>query len=132
MRSFANERQARAVFFALETGDTAERGAAKRAFIDSLRQSPAFAEVVAMDDASARNELGKHIFEQRFDLLLPAWLAQRRAEDDDAKPATPWSEWLAERTAAQLEEFLGRPEALAFQELLPADPLLLIPGLVDS
>ncbi len=132
VRSFANERQARAVFFALETGGDAGRDAAKRAFIDSLRQSPAFAEVVAMDDASARNELGKHIFERRFDLLLPAWLARRRAEYDAAKPAAPWPEWLAERTAAQLEDFLARPEALAFQELLPADPLLLLPGLVDG
>src|SRR5574344_1705796 len=77
VRTFAGERQARAVFFSLEPGDTPRRSAATRAFIERLRQSPAFTEVVAMDDPTARNELGRHLFERRLDLLLPAWLARQ-------------------------------------------------------
>ncbi|MDR2673420.1 MAG: MMPL family transporter, partial [Opitutaceae bacterium] len=49
-----------------------------------------------------------------------------------AGAAADFSGWLAERAAAELERFLTRPEALAFQEVLPADPLLLLPGLVET
>lgn len=131
VRAFAGECQARAVFFSLETGDTPRRSAATRAFIERLRQSPAFTEVVAMDDPTARNELGRHLFERRLDLLLPAWLARQHTTYETLSPADPWPAWLAERTAESLETFLARPEALAFQELLPADPLLLLPELAD-
>jgi len=55
----------------------------------------------------------------------------RAAAHAAAAPDAPWPEWLAERTAAELEAYLARPEALAFQELMPADPLLLVPGLVE-
>ncbi len=127
VRAFAGERQARAVFFALETGDAPRRADAAHAFSESLRQSPAFTEVIAMDDSTARNELGRHLFEHRLDLLLPDWLARQRADYETLKPAEPWPAWLAGRTAESLETFLPRPEALAFQELLPADPLLLLP-----
>ena len=39
--------------------------------------------------------------------------------------------WLAEHAAADLEAFLSRPDAAAMQGLLPADPLLLVPALID-
>lgn len=132
VRSFASEQHARVALFALADADPARRAAASQAFLAVLRQSPAFAEAVAMDDPTARNELGRHLFAQRFELLLPGWLAARRAEYAASDRSRPWPEWLAENTAARLEAFLSQPEALAFQDLLPADPLLLLPGLVDQ
>ena len=132
VRSFASEQHARVALFALADADPARRAAASQAFLAALRQSPAFTEAVAMDDPTARNALGRHLFAQRFDLLLPGWLAARRAEYAASDRSRPWPEWLAEHTAAKLEAFLSQPEALAFQDLLPADPLLLLPGLVDQ
>ncbi|MBK8474867.1 MAG: hypothetical protein IPL39_00775 [Opitutaceae bacterium] len=129
-RSLANERQARVAFFALRVADAVGRERATRSFVEALRADPAFAEVLAMGDTGPRDVLGRELFNQRFDLLLPGWLAARKAEYAAAAPMVPWAEWLAERTAAELEGFMAKPEAMAFQDLVPADPLLLLPGLV--
>ena len=129
-RSLANERQARVAFFALRVADAAGRERSTRSFVEALRADPAFAEVLAMGDTGPRDVLGRELFNQRFDLLLPGWLAARKAEYAAAAPMVPWAEWLAERTAAELEGFMAKPEAMAFQDLVPADPLLLLPGLV--
>ena len=42
----------------------------------------------------------------------------------------PDAGWLANTAAADLQEFQGTSDALAYQERLPSDPLLLIPGLL--
>lgn len=131
-RSLASERQARVALFAISAADAAQRAAAARVFADALRGSPAFAEVVAMGDTGTRDALGREVFGRRFDLLLPGWLAARRAEFEAAGGPGPWPQWLAEQTVARLEAFLGRPEAVAFGELLPADPLLLLPELLEQ
>ena len=129
-RSLASERQARVALLALRGADDARRERAAAIFVDTLRADPAFAEVRPMGDTGPRDALGRQLFAQRFELLLPDWLAARKAEYAVAAPATPWTEWLAERTAAELETFMTKPEAMAFQDLVPADPLLLLPGLV--
>lgn len=129
-RSLASERQARVAFFALRGADAGRRDQATERFAATLRADPAFAEVLAMDDTGPRDVLGRQLFTQRFDLLLPGWLATRKAEYDTAAPTASWTEWLAERTASELEAFMVKPEAMAFQDLVPADPLLLLPGLV--
>jgi len=129
-RSMASERQARVALFALSGPDAERRGRAATVFADTLRADPAFAEVRPMGDTGPRDALGRQLFAQRFELLLPGWLAARKAEYAAAASAAPWPEWLAERTAADLEAFMAKPEAMAFQDLVPADPLLLLPGLV--
>ena len=140
VRGLASDEQARVALLALRVPATAgesEPARAQRlaraaqAMVGALRQSPAFAEAVPLGDPAARDALGRQVFAQRFDLLLPGWLAERAALHAATAPGAPWPAWLAERAAAELEAFLGRPEALAFQELMPADPLLLIPGLVE-
>ena len=45
--------------------------------------------------------------------------------------ADPEPGWLAAAVAADLQEFQNSPDALAYQERLPSDPLLLIPGLLS-
>ena len=129
-RSMASARQARVVLLALRVTDDGLRERAAQRFAETLRADPAFAEVRLMGDTAPRDALGRQLFLQRFELLLPGWLAARKAEYAAAGPSVPWEEWLAERTAADLEVFMAKPEAMAFQDLVPADPLLLLPGLV--
>jgi len=129
-RSMASERQARVALFALSGPDSERRERAAALFAETLRAAPAFAEVRPMGDTGPRDALGRQLFAQRFELLLPGWLAARKVEYAAAVQAAPWPEWLAERTAADLEAFMAKPEAMAFQDLVPADPLLLLPGLV--
>ena len=129
-RSMASERQARVALFALSGPDAERRVRAGTIFADTLRADPAFAEVRPMGDTGPRDALGRQLFAQRLELLLPGLLAARKAEYAAAAPSLAWPEWLAERAAADLEAFLVKPEAMAFQDLVPADPLLLLPGLV--
>ncbi len=130
LHSLANDAQSRVVLLALSTPPDAE--AASR-FIDSLRRSPAFAEVALANDPASREELGRFIHEHRFRYLLPGWLAERHrdfaATDADAGN---FSRWLAERVAGDLDSFLARPESAAFADLIPLDPLLLLAGLADN
>jgi predicted exporter len=147
VRSLANEKQARVALFALRApAGGARAGGAAEAFAGALRASPAFAEVEVAGDTGSRDALGRQIFARRMELLLPGWLAGKCREFEAAAGAAApvgvaaagdgagadFSGWLAERAAADLEAFLARPEALAFQEALPADPLLLLPGLVEN
>lgn len=129
-RSMASDRQARVTLFALCGADADRREQAATLFAATLRADPAFAEVRPMGDTGPRDALGRQLFAQRFDLLLPGWLATAKAEYATAGTELPWTEWLADRTASKLEAFMAKPEAVAFQDLVPADPLLLLPGLV--
>ncbi|HSY54582.1 MAG TPA: MMPL family transporter [Opitutaceae bacterium] len=131
VRSLAGERTARIVLCALHgAGDPA---AAARAFAAALKKSPAIANAVALSDPGMRDALGRTLFEQRFQLLLPSWLAaQHRAFAASGRPPGEFSPWLAARVAQSLDPFLARPESAAFQDLLPADPLLLMPGFVSK
>ena len=140
-RLLAGERQAKVALFALtvpqRTGEAEpdhrrRRTAAAGDFARALASSLAVAEVVPMEGTEARDALGAQVFKRRLDLLLPAWLATRVREHAVAEGNTPWCSWLAEQVATDLEVFLTRLEALAFQELLPADPLLLVPGFVEK
>ncbi|MEY2882174.1 MAG: hypothetical protein RLZZ15_4554 [Verrucomicrobiota bacterium] len=133
VRSLAAEQRSRIALCALAVPAGSPRGvAAAEAFVAALRASPAVAEAWLLRDPAPRDALGAHLLTARFELLLPAWLAERRREHAAQRDARPWPEWLAERTAVELEAFLPRPEALAFQNLLPRDPLLLLPRLADA
>lgn len=132
-RELATKEQSRVALFALDvSGDAARREAAVGVFVRTLSASPAFEEVVSLSDKTARDALGRQVFKQRFDLLLPGWLETNRKEYDKGERREPWADWLAERVAVNLQSFLATPEALAFQEILPADPFLLLPRLVDT
>lgn len=130
-RRLASEQQARVAMFAVRAADESRREQAADVFAARLRASEALAEVLRMPDTTERQALGRHLFERRFDLLLPGWLAAREAEHAPAGSGTSWPEWLAERTAAGLERFLAEPEAIAFQDIIPADPLGLMAEFVD-
>lgn len=132
LRTLANERQARVVLLALATPES-DPTAAADAFTASLRADPAFAEVTLASDTAARDALGRFFYERSFTYLLPGWLArQREAFDATGQADATWTDWLATRTAAELDAFLARPESSAFLDLIPSDPLLLLPSLAAS
>ena len=123
-RSLASEKQVRVALFILNA--PAAPDAAARAFITSLSASPAFAAVLPLADTASRDALGKRIFDDRFRLLLPGWLAAQRTAFQTSGTALDWPSWLSEKIATDLETFMAAPESLAFEPLLPSDPLLLV------
>ncbi|MBL9202573.1 MAG: MMPL family transporter [Opitutaceae bacterium] len=135
VRGFSQGAPARVVLLALRDPRAPETppAAAARALAATLRGSPAFAEAVVIGDPAADTDLGKKIFEHRFEWLLPTWLAAREREFTATGQAPDgFPRWLAARAAADLESFLARPEAAAMQEMLPRDPLLLVPALAEQ
>jgi len=136
VRSLAGEEQARVLLLALRAPARAGEPGTERArrlaalFSGALAQDPAIAQAMPLSDEGPREALAAAIYARRFDLLLPGWLAQREAEFSRGAPGKEWSAWLAENSACALEAYLSRPEALATQDILQSDPLLLVPGLV--
>ena len=135
IRGFASDVQSRVMLFVLQnpkTPDVAPQAAAER-FATELLTSGHFAEAVVMGNSAAQDELGRKLFERRFELLLPSWLNQRQREfDQTGQPSEQFSMWLAERVASDLEAFLSEPEAAALQKIIPADPLLLVARLIET
>jgi len=133
VRSLASQAEARTMFFEL-TGPNGKPAAPEAAgeFSAALAREPAFDQVMVMGDTDAQDALGRELFTQRFTLLFPLWLHERQTAyaATGAAPAG-FSAWLARDTAATLGRFLATPEALAFQEIIPDDPLLLLPGAVE-
>lgn len=135
VRSFSQGAQARVVLVALRDPRAPETppAAAAQAFAAALRDSPAFAEAAVIGDPTADGELARKIFEHRFAWLLPTWLGAREKEfAATGGRSEDFPRWLAARAAADLENFLARPEAAAMQDLLPRDPLLLVPSLIEK
>ncbi|HET7537166.1 MAG TPA: MMPL family transporter, partial [Candidatus Didemnitutus sp.] len=133
VRQLAGQAEARTMLLVLTTatGKPASGDAARR-FADLLAHDPAFAEALPLADTGSRDALGRELFAQRFALLFPQWL--RRHEETYTKHAAATgtlADALARDAAKDLARFLATPEALAFQEIVPADPLLLIPSVVD-
>jgi predicted exporter len=133
VRSLVNDRQARTMLFALRDGDHGANATATSKFAEALRQSKLFSEVDVLDDPSSHNALGKYVYEKRNELLLPIWLAQKKAAfaATGEKPQA-FAHWLAQQSVTDLEKFIQQPESAAFQELIPRDPLLLVPHLAEQ
>lgn len=132
VRSLASQAEARAMFFELTANGQPARPEAVARFVEALRHEPSFDQVVDLNDPALRDAIGRELFDRRFTLLFPIWLQERtNAYARTGQPATGFIPWLAKDTAASLGRFLNTPEALAFQDLLPADPLLLMPGAVE-
>ena len=99
-----------------------------------LRSNPAFADVFTGLDAAAKDKLQQWFLDRRLALRLPGWfdgmVARWRKEKGPSAPPNPDPAWLAAAAASDLGEFQNTADALAYQERLPGDPLLLIPGLL--
>jgi len=141
VRTLAGQDEARVLLLAVRVparpGEGADsRGArcdhAAAVLSDALASAPAIAESMPLSDSKPRDALGAAIFKWRFDFLLPGWLESRRAKYDAGHAAVPWAGWLAEATATDLESYLSKPEAMATQDIVTSDPMLLVPGLVGQ
>ncbi|MEO6569041.1 MAG: MMPL family transporter [Opitutaceae bacterium] len=134
VRGFADDVQSRVMLFALRDPQNPAnaRDIATR-FATKLTSSPEFAEAVVIGDPAMQDKLGRAVFERRFELLLPGWLAAKHFEFKATGGSdNEFSAWLAEKAAADLEAFLATPEATAMQEIVLADPLLLLPRLASQ
>ena len=133
VRSLASQAEARTMLFEL-TGPGGKPASAEAAarFVTVLVDGAAFDQAVVMGDVAARDAIGRELFAQRFTLLFPLWLHEKAAAytATGGSPAG-FSDWLAQDTAGALTRALAAPEALAFQDLIPADPLLLMPAAID-
>ncbi|MBV9127548.1 MAG: MMPL family transporter [Verrucomicrobia bacterium] len=148
-RQTANGRFGRTMLLAL--GDSAHPDqppvAAARQLADALAADPSFAGTFAGLTDAGKEKLSAWFFERRLPLRMPAWLdaqtAKWRQENSNSAAASdsqlsnlnsqlPPPDWLAAQAVAALNEFQTTPDALAAQDLLPRDPLLLIPGLLGE
>lgn len=133
VRELASEAEARTMLFVLTQADGRPAPAeAAAALAAELKKDPVFAQALAMGDSASRDAVGHELYERRLALLFPLWLEDRRQAFDRAPHGTAsFSEWLATDTATRLNQFLATPAAVAFQDLIPSDPLLLMPWAVD-
>lgn len=132
VRQLAGDAEARTVLVALTIEGRAAPTAAAEQFAATLRTSPAFDQAVTMGNGAAREALGKELFAQRFALLFPRWVRERLVAHAAAGSLGDPADWLANDAATALGKFLETPGALAFQDLVPADPLLLLPAAVEK
>ncbi len=99
-----------------------------------MRADPAFGEVFTGLDAASKDCLQQWFLDRRLALRLPVWLdgmaARWRKEKGPDAPSEPDASWLAATAATDLGEFQNTADALAYEERLPTDPLLLIPSLL--
>lgn len=129
VRSLASEAEAGTmlIILASKSGRPLPADLARR-FAARLAAEPAFAQAVALDHTAPRDALGAELFAHRFPLVFPRWLAVKE-DEFRASGGSPgaFPGWLARMVAGDLERFIETPEAIAFGELIPADPLLLLP-----
>ncbi len=141
-RQTAGGRFGRTMLLALSDAAHPDRpptaAAAKLAGI--LRADPALAGTFAGLREGDKERLQTWFFERRLPLRFPAWLEAKRAQWESENPKSkiqnpkspePTPDWLAARAVADINDFRLGPGADFATDLLPQDPLLLIPGLLD-
>ncbi len=131
VRELASRAEGGVMLVALrEAAGAAPPLATAQAFVTRLREEPGIADAIALADPAWREAMGRALLPARFTLLFPAWLesqAGRPRREDETLPAA-----VARHAVADLSAFLEQPEAVGWQEVIPADPLLLLPSLVDD
>ena len=88
------------------------------AYVATLEASPLIGRVIRLSEADAFADVGQFVFRNRFALLFPQWLEARGAGASESD--------LAEQVALRLDAALDDPGFVAFEELVPGDPLLLM------
>jgi predicted exporter len=98
-----------------------------------LAGDPSFAGAFTGLTPESKDRLGQWFFARRLPIRLPVWLDGMRArwqKEKGSASGDPPADWLAAQAVADLQDFQGSPEASAAQDLIPRDPLLLIPELL--
>ncbi len=135
-RQAATGRPGRTMLFALSNAKDPAKAplVAAHALAADLNQRPAeFAGAFSGFGATERERLTKFFFDRRLALRLPAWFEGKAAAWVAAgKSGVPDPAWMAGATATELQEFLATPDAMAATELIPRDPLLLLPTFINE
>lgn len=133
IRQLASHAEARTLLMELTLDGRPAPAEAAAHFVFALRSEPAIEQVVSFRDQDWRDRVAGVVHAERMPLLFPIWLEHQRARfGSRGRSAADFPSWLAEETVAGLAKFLGEPEALPFQDLLPSDPLLLVPALAQN
>lgn len=114
-RTFLNEVYADRVMVALRS---VENPRAVEAYVGRLEASNLVDRVTVLTDLDAFADVGQFVFAHRFALLFPKWL---QAQGADRRPAD-----LAAQVVVALDTALDDPGFVAFEDLVPGDPLLLM------
>ncbi|NRA26996.1 MAG: hypothetical protein HRU10_07090 [Opitutales bacterium] len=114
------------------TADPEEQLDIAKRFVAEIRKNPSIRSAYRIDDLRAYEGLGGTLFDERLSLLFPAWLHQQRDAWQRAGSSTNFDAYLADRAVERLDSFLDRIDAMAFEEMLPEDPLLLVPDLIET
>ena len=136
-RQTASGRLGKTLLFALSDPEHPEKPPTEAAALVAaeLGGNSLFTGVFTGMKAGDKERLQAWFLERRFPLRLPVWFdgmaARWRQEKSAAATSEPDPGWLANAAAADLQEFQNTSDALAYQERLPSDPLLLIPGLLS-
>lgn len=122
VRQLAGDAHARVMLAEIRSPSGRARQASS-VFAKALAANPATADMTVVNpmDMDAHKDAGKALFDERFPLLLPRSLARLKAG------AGATTDEIAEKAATRLDAFMRSDTAFAFEKLLPADPLLLVP-----
>ena len=135
-RQGSTGRPGRAMFIALSDARNPAKAPLEsaRQLAAELRAQPQlFADAFAGFDAAARQRLTGFFFDRRVALRLPVWFdAKNQQWLEEKKTGEPDPTWLAMTTADDLRDFLSTPDAMAMSDLLPRDPLLLLPTFLNE
>ncbi len=134
-RQTTTGRFGRTLLFALVDSDHPDKPPAEAvaALAADLGRNPAFNAVFTGLKSDDKDRLQRWFFERRLALRLPVWLdgmTARWTREKGSGGGEPDPAWLASAAAGDLQEFQNTSDALAYQERLPSDPLLLIPALL--
>jgi predicted exporter len=130
-RQAATGRPGRVLLIALwdaKARQQAPLDAARKLSAQLAGEKPIFAASFAGFDDAARDRLTKFFFDRRLALRLPSWFAAKQRQwRESGKEGAPDSNWLADASAVELRDFLATPDAIAMADMIPRDPLLLLP-----
>ncbi|MEO0796854.1 MAG: hypothetical protein AAFX93_16965 [Verrucomicrobiota bacterium] len=97
-----------------------------RTAIDS---QPEFGAPFIVGDPSEAASVFETLQSNQETILAASWIDSQFQRFEEAQPETSFPEWLARESADNLDTFLEQPMSVAYSEHIPADPLLLLPGL---
>lgn len=101
--------------------------------LKNAAQQKAFKSPFIIGDESYKNVLLPVLKEHKETLFASHWLEnKRRAFNQIDRPDEAFIPWLAVESAKQLNQFLERPESMAYTEDIPSDPLLLLPSALEA
>ncbi|MGZ0654597.1 MMPL family transporter [Coraliomargarita sp. W4R72] len=114
-RSVLNDIYANRVMIALRSVEDVR---AVEAYVATLEASPLVERVINLSSADAFKDVGQFVYQHRFELLFPQWLSTV----GQGLTVTELEELVVQRLDAALND----PGFVAFEELVPSDPLLLM------